>query len=223
LCGLADIKPTAFGLSDPINMPAKKVAERSQTYNGFDVNLNARFAQGGLLQGGISLGQTVTDNCDIIDAPQTLYCETVSPYAGNFQIKLSGVYPMPMGFQVSAVLQNLPGAAISATRIFTNAEVAGALGRNLGSCRGAAVCTGTVSIQMIEPGSMREKRDSQVDFRVSKNLQFGRYRVQPRLDIYNLFNANSVLVRNNTYGASWGTPTDVLAGRMFKFGGQVTF
>ena len=224
LCGLADIKPTAFGRSDPINMPASKIApDRSQTYNGFDINLNSRFGRGGMLQGGVSTGQTVTDNCDVIDSPATLYCETVSPFVGSLQIKLSGVYPMPGGFQVSAVLQNLPGAAISASRIFTNAEVAGALGRNLGSCGAAATCTGTVSIQMIQPGTMREKRDSQVDFRVSRNLRIGRYRIQPRLDVYNLFNSNSILVRNNTYGAVWGTPTDVLAARMFKIGGQVTF
>jgi hypothetical protein len=47
------------------------------------------------------------------------------------------------------------------------------------------------------------------------------------LDLYNLFNANTILNRNNTFSAppstTWGTPTDVLAPRLFKAGVQISF
>ena len=38
-----------------------------------------------------------------------------------------------------------------------------------------------------------------------------------------LFNANPVLRVSNTYGASWPRPTDVLGGRLLKFGADVNF
>src|SRR6185436_7357780 len=80
LCGLADIKPTAFGMNDPLNAPADKVAKRTNVFNGFEVNLNGRFGRGGLLQGGLSTSQVVIDNSAIIDSPATLYTRTVSPF-----------------------------------------------------------------------------------------------------------------------------------------------
>jgi hypothetical protein len=42
-------------------------------------------------------------------------------------------------------------------------------------------------------------------------------------DVYNAFNANTVLALNNTYGSTWLRPTSILAGRLFKFGVQVDF
>ena len=47
--------------------------------------------------------------------------------------------------------------------------------------------------------------------------------VTPNVDMYNAFNANTILVVNNTYGANWDRPTYVLPGRLLKFGAQVTF
>ena len=223
LCGLADIKPAAFGLTSNLVAPAKNYGKRSQIYNGVEVTLNARFGHGGLLQGGFGTARTVTDNCSIVDSPATLFCKVTNPWLGSTQLKLSGIYPLPWGLQASAVFLNLPGAVVSGTYVATNAEIAPSLGRNLGQCRGAATCNGTATVTIIEPSSVRERRDAQVDLRFSKNVRSGRLRVQPRLDIYNLFNANSVLASNGRFGPSWLTPTDVLPGRMFKVGAQLDF
>jgi outer membrane receptor protein involved in Fe transport len=48
-------------------------------------------------------------------------------------------------------------------------------------------------------------------------------RIVPEVDVYNLFNANPVLVMNTTYGPQWLQPTVVLPGRLFKFGVQLDF
>jgi hypothetical protein len=42
-------------------------------------------------------------------------------------------------------------------------------------------------------------------------------------DVYNLFNARTILGVNTRYGPSWLQPTSVLGGRLVKFGAQVDF
>ena len=219
ICGLFDIKPEKFGLVDNVVTLADHFGKRTQVYNGIDVVLNARFGKGGLVSGGVNTGHTVTDNCASPEFPAQ-FCRNVNPQT---QVKFSGAYPLPWGLQASATLQHLPGINISATHVVTNAETLPSLGRNLGQCRGAATCTGTVTINLIEPNTVREPRQTQVDFRLAKNVRAGRVRLQPRMDIYNLFNAGDVQGLITRYGASWLNASDILAGRLFKFGGQIDF
>jgi hypothetical protein len=51
----------------------------------------------------------------------------------------------------------------------------------------------------------------------------GRARFMPRVDIYNVFNAAAVTRINDRLGLPYLTPTDVLGGRVVKFGGQLDF
>ena len=67
---------------------------------------------------------------------------------------------------------------------------------------------------------MREPRQSQTDIRMSKVVHVGRARFQPRFDVYNLFNVADVLTLN---ARTWLLPTDVLSGRLFKFGALIDF
>jgi hypothetical protein len=46
------------------------------------------------------------------------------------------------------------------------------------------------------------------------------------VDLYNAFNANTPIAENNTYGtngAAWRVPQVILAGRIVKFGAQLSF
>ena len=76
---------------------------------------------------------------------------------------------------------------------------------------------------MVEPFSVWENRNTQFDFRLSKFVKMGRARLVPRLDVYNVFNSAAVLRINDRLGASYLMPTDVLGGRVVKFGGQLDF
>ena len=65
---------------------------------------------------------------------------------------------------------------------------------------------------------------------MSKRLKLGaNNRLQANVDIYNLFNASSVLSLNNTFGPQWQFPIGtagsepLLWGRMLQLGGQFTF
>jgi hypothetical protein len=51
----------------------------------------------------------------------------------------------------------------------------------------------------------------------------GPLRFQGQFDLYNLLNVNPVLGQNNTYGPAWLTPLNILPGRLFKAGIEVTF
>ncbi len=75
LCGFFDLKPTSAGRApQQVRKLASDVGTRTEVYNGVDVTLNARFRQGGLLAGGVSIGRTTTDACDIAaKAPETTF------------------------------------------------------------------------------------------------------------------------------------------------------
>jgi len=144
----------------------------------------------------------------------------VLPYRPDFKMLAS--YNLPWGVSASGTYQISSGPMITATWAAPNSLIAPALGRNL-----AAGATATKSLQLIEPGSLYAGYQNQLDLRLSKRLVFGRYRVRGDLNLYNVFNnayANSI---NTTFSTTAGNqfmrPTAVLAGRLFKIGGQVDF
>src|SRR5439155_17592905 len=126
--------------------------------------------------------------------------------------------------QASAVFQNLPGIPILANQVFTNAQVAPSLGRNLSNCpTQAGPCNSTVTVGSIAPNTQFENRLTQIDVRLTKIVRLGRLRLQGMFDIYNLLNANTILAENATFGPTWRLPTQVLSARFFKFGIQLDF
>ena len=76
------------------------------------------------------------------------------------------------------------------------------------------MCNGTVTVPILTPNSQFENRLTQLDLRLTKNINMGHARAQVNFDAYNVFNANTVLVRNNTFGATRGRPTVILAARI---------
>jgi hypothetical protein len=222
LCGLYDIDPALFGQSRRETTQMSNFGDQTQVYNGVDLAVSARFGQGGFLQGGVSLGQTVTNSCDaIVDAPapETAYCDVEPPWSAGSQVKFSGSYPLPWwGLQPSFVYQNLPGAAISANLTYRNAEIAPSLGRNL-----AAGSGGSRRINIVAPQSVFLDRINQLDIRVTKLFEVGAGRIRAMLDVYNLFDTRTILSVNNTFGASWQNANSAMPGRLFKFGGTFEF
>lgn len=221
--GLYDLSVAKFGQVRNLVRAEKPFGDQTEVYNGVDIGLNSRFKNGAILQGGISVGKTVFDNCFVVDSPQQMYqCKTESPWwNGNGQIKFAASYPLPFGIELSAIYQNLPGVPILANGIFTSADVSGSLGRGLSSA-------GTVSIPLIQPFTQFEDRISQIDFRLGGVVRSRMGRLRLTLDLYNMTNGATVLGRNNTFsaaarGAGWGTPTTLMAGRMMKLGAQFTF
>jgi hypothetical protein len=132
--------------------------------------------------------------------------------------------PLPWGLQLAATYQNIPGVPIAASYTATNAQIAPSLRRNLGQCRGAAMCNGTVTIaNLFEPNTEFGERIQQIDIRTNKRFKMRRVRVTAKFDVYNIMNNNVVLAINDVYGPSWQNPLNILSPRLFKFGVQVDY
>lgn len=230
LCGLYDINPSKFGQVDNLVSDASKFGKQTERYHGFDVLTNMRLPRGGRLGGGINIGSTATNNCDVVSkvdnaaaanisgmaSPTALFCDVKTPFQPN--VRAYGIYPLPWDLQASATFQSIPGPQITASYAVPNAQIAPSLGRNL-----ASGANGTALVQLIRPSTIFEERLYQTDLRLTRIFRVGTSRINGNFDLYNLFNASPVLSINNAYGPNWRRPTAVLPGRLFKFSAQLDF
>ncbi|HYR89442.1 MAG TPA: carboxypeptidase regulatory-like domain-containing protein [Terriglobia bacterium] len=250
VCGFYDIKPALFGATDNLRTQASNYGKRTEIYNGIDISLTSRFARGGQFSGGLSVGRTVTDACEVVaklpeallgtdpaanTGPGTLsagtanswspsqFCHVTSPWSAGTQVKFLAVYPLPWGLQTSATYQNISGIPVTATYPAPNSQIATLLGRNLGSCRGAATCNANVNTELIAPNTRYEDRLQQVDLRFSKRFRVESVTLRGNFDIYNVFNGSAILSQNTGYGLQWLTPYETMGGRLFKFSTQFEF
>jgi hypothetical protein len=225
ICDLWDLNPSKLGQVNNLVTQAAHYGTRTEVYNGFEVGTHVRFGMGGLVQGGVSSGQTVQDNCAVVNSPQAnsgwtipmrpSFCKVTMPFKGQTQAKFAVSYPLPLGFSASATYQNLPGVPIAANLSVTSAQVASSLGRNLS--------LGTATIPLIAPNTMFEDRLSQLDLRFTRNFHFGHAQLKGMFDVYNVLNNATVLGSNAAYGPAWLKPITILAPRLFKFGAQFDF
>jgi hypothetical protein len=243
ICGLYDVTPSKFGVTSILVSRAPSDAgNQTEVYNGFDLAIDMRLPRGFYVNGGLNGGRTETNNCGVemnnpqygfagptgstalgsfptVTAPRsTAYCDVVPPWSAATQIKFSGTIPLPYQFQAAVTYQNLPGIPYYGSFVFRNPDIAPSLGRNL-----SAGANATVTVDLIPPQTLFEDRIQQLDFRFSRNFRISGKRVEPQFDVYNALNASPILSVNNSYGTAWRTPTQILAGRLLKFGVKVTF
>ena len=119
-----------------------------------------------------------------------------------------------VGLNVGA-FQSVPGPSLAANFNVPNALVAPSLGRNL------AGNAANVAVNLVKPGTLYGDRTNQLDFRVAKVLSFGRTRTNIGVDLYDALSANPVTAYNQTFGARWLTPTQIMPARFVKLSVQV--
>jgi hypothetical protein len=217
LCGLYDLVPSKVGQNRSFITAQAPFGTQTNVYDGIDVTLAARLPRGLMVQGGLNYAREVFNNCFVVDSPQALFnCETKPPYQPS--LRVFGSYPLPRDIMVSAAFQSNPGPMILANAPISNAEIAPSLGRNLSAGAGS-----TVTIPLIQPGTVYGDRLNQLDFRMTKGFKAGKMRVRGNVDLYNALNASSVLTLNTAYGSRWLQPQYLLPGRLVKFSAQVNF
>ena len=224
ICGQYDIKPEKFGQVFNEVTQARNFGERTDVFNGIDVTTAVRLGGGVRVQGGIATGSQVTDQCFVVDSPQQLYhCRVAPSWGSQTQAKFSVIYPLPWNFRASAIYQNVPGIALQASVVVPNAQIATSLGRNLGQCRGAAVCTAQATINLIPPNTMFEPRLQQVDLRFSRTFRMRQLTVDWNIDLFNALNGNSVLQAQSRFGPTWLNAQEILPGRLLALGAVINF
>ena len=221
VAGLFNVSEAKFGISENVVRASDAFGTHKRYWDGVDVSVQARLANGLRLQGGTSTGRTVDDDCEIRAAmpelgPTNPYCRTVERLATQW--KGLGSYVVPtIDVQVSGTFSSRPGGDLSANVIFPSAAVIPTLGRRLSG--GAA----NVTINVLEPNTLFGDRVNQVDLRIGKIVRVGRTRTNVAVDLVNALNSNAILSYNNTFNATWPTPTTVLTARLFRLSAQLDF
>jgi hypothetical protein len=224
ICGLYDLNPAKFGQVDNLITQQSHFGDRSEIYNGVDINMNARFLEGGQVAGGMSIGRTTTENCAVIDSPSTRYCKVTPPWSSGTQVKFLVVYPLPWDLKTSLIYQNFSGIATGGDIVISNAVIAPSLGRNLSGCpAGVATCNQNRTELLSPPQSRYEPRVQQVDLRFTRSFRFSGVRVNGNVDVANLFNTGNVLAVTERYGPAWLNVLQTIGGRMVKISTQVDF
>jgi hypothetical protein len=230
VCGLYDVSPAKFGKGQIQWDRASLFGGKSRVNNFFTVSLNTRLGAGREFGGSLDTGRTVENNCFVADTPQQLLnCHIVTPFKAQTLIKAQGSYPLPAGFLVSGVFQNVSGATYNANWAVRNDLIAPSLGRNLAACGASAVCTATATVPLVPPQTLFKPRRTIIDARGSKLFRLGEHRtLRANVDVFNLLNRSDILGVNSVYGPSWGFPIGgssgtVLGGRSFQVGGELSF
>jgi hypothetical protein len=234
---LYDLNLNKAGQVNNLVTSAANYGDQIEHWNGFDLSVNARLPQGILLQGGLSTGKALSDNCAVMSLLPELapvptgaagtaisgaattnggltYCHQDSGWVT--QVKLIGSYTIPkIKLQTSAAYQGLPGQQLAANFTATNAIVAPSLQRSLSG-------GSNVVVDLYSPGQVYGERLNQVDLRFAKVLPFRSSKTALNLDVYNLLNSSAVLVQNTSY-AAYLTPQQILQARFVKFSVQFDF
>jgi hypothetical protein len=213
------ISPAKLGL---VNILSTNSTSNSQTYNGFEASFDARLGKKLMTFAGVTVGRTIARTCDVQDNPNLLrFCDqSVLSVPFQAQYKLSGAYQLPMHFQVSGVFASYPGVPMAATGGAwlgtTNYIVSKAIAPGLTQT--------SVTVPLVPPGGNSYfDRLSQLDLRVARSVRVNHVDLTGALDIFNAMNASTVFNQIQTYGSALGRPTDVMQGRVFRFGLQVKF
>lgn len=236
--GVWDVVPARFGQVRNYDTLSRKYGTQIEHYNGFDLTMTARLEAGALLSGGLSAGKWTRDACEVlakvpeasnyIELPTGLapvgqppvriplaFCHQESPFLT--QVKFMGSYIIPrIDVQVSATFQSVPGPEIRADYQVTNPVATPGLGRPLA---GNAV---SQTFAAIAPLSAWGERLNEVDLRIGKIFRIGSRRADFNIDIFNLFNSDTVLTENPNL-AVFRRPTGIVLARFVKIGGTLAF
>jgi hypothetical protein len=216
-------------------------------WHGVDAQVSARLANRLFVQTGMSGGRGVRDFCAVANKLPELYTMAGALLA-NQQLGTCAVsedwltsvrglasYTIPrVDVLVSTSFRSIPntappgnsvgsnGNALAANYNVTSAILQQQTGRPLAP--GQAFQT----VNLLPLGHQFPDRLNGVDVRVGKILKFGRTRTNIAIDLYNLFNANTGTVFNQTYdpvtnGATWLAPSTVLNPRFARFNATVDF
>jgi len=205
---------------------ARNYGKQIQHWNGLDATVNLRLGRQLTLQGGVSTGRSVTDNCAVVAGlPEAAlltapYCRQVQDFLTDG--KLVGSYAVPkIDVQLSGLFYSRPGPLLSANQVIPNSVVRTSLGRDL------SANAQNVTVNLVSPGSMFGDRRNQLDVRLTKMFRLDRTRIGANLEIYNVFNSNAVLTESATYVNSsvsgWRIPQTIMPPRFFKISMQLDF
>ena len=116
--GLYNLNPSKVGQTNSLTTWANTYGAQTSMYNGFLMNVSARGRNGLTVQGGINVGKTVTDNCEVQAVLREI--APVDPYCHNdpgFITRVTGLaaYTVPkVDVLISGTFRSDQGAPLQA-------------------------------------------------------------------------------------------------------------
>jgi hypothetical protein len=216
----------AARLNDNFQTLAGNFGDRTQVANSINMNVTARPRGGLVLQGGFNTAKTDSNSCDVRQAlPESAatdrWCDTSTGFVTR--ITALGTYTVPkIDVLVAGTMRSDQGGELRADWAAPNSATVG-LNRPFAGIAGT-----TVTVNLIEPGTLYGDRVNQFDLRFAKILRFGRTRTNVGFDVYNVTNSAPVLTYNQAFVlnqavSTWLRPNSVLQARFVKFSAQIDF
>jgi hypothetical protein len=236
LNGLYNVTPAAaLRLNDNFQTLDSNIATETQSADNISLSVTARPRAGLTLQGGFNSAKTNADACDLHAAlPEFTvlgsnvgstnpWCSTSTGWVTRYTALATYTVPK-VDVLVSGTVRSDQGQQLAANWAAPNSATVG-LNRPFAGIGGQ-----TITVNLIEPGTLFGDRVNEVNLRFAKILRWGRTRSNVGVDLYNAFNAAPVLTYNQTFipnvttgTSAWLRPTSVLQARYVKLSAQIDF
>jgi carboxypeptidase family protein len=247
VCGLYDLKQSVVNLGLPVSNTitfSDNYGGETNIYKGFDVSTRATFKRGGFIQGGVTLGKRVFDQCNLVNAgivsavitaltevaeifpDGSKACHQDLPYRPD--IKLSGSYTLPWDVIVSPTYQFVRGVQNggAAPSVLATWATMPATATTLGHAYSAGATTKSANLIAVGANYGNDNL-SQFDVRFSKRVRISTTTFRVDFDAYNILNSDWPYTVTSTFStatnSAWLRPTNVLQARFFKIGAQFDF
>jgi hypothetical protein len=121
---------------------------------------------------------------------------------------LAGSYVLPLNVMLSGKYTARAGDPLNRTTTFS----------------GLTASQASETVRLVPHGTDRTEDVTKfLDMRLSKRFAMGFSGLEASFDVFNILNANHVLLQNEQIGGSWGRPTRILAPRIVRLGVTARF
>ena len=187
----------------------KRFSNRWQMVAGLSFGKNS-----GGLNTPTGSGQSNATAGDLNDPNNVIFDEGTIGNDSEVSFRLSGSYRLPWEFNLSGSMVSNTGYPVVTTYTVRGADV---------TPLGHSLTRASQNVPLTARGEERLDNVTMVDLRFARPITMGRVRFVPQLDIFNIGNADTVVVRTNGLGGSYLTPTEILAPRIIRVGFSVDF
>jgi hypothetical protein len=187
------------------------LSELDSDYNGADLTVNKRMTNRWSMTGGASFGKTMGDTLggDFNNPNSAEFRRGIIGNDVPYSYRMSGVYELPYRMSVSATAQHYKGFPETTTVSVGNNTV--------------SLTQGATTLVVEPRGTTRLPSVNSLDASIRKSWQRGATRFEPRLDLYNVTNAATILGRVTQLGSTYGRVSSIQRGRLIKLGINVEF
>ena len=189
----------------------KTIPDLRHKYHGVEFQVNTRMTRATLFAGltmGANRGDQ--DSGDLNNPNLRINNYGAVGFDAPYQIRAGFSYTLPAQVQLSGSIREQSGLPQTRTFPVTTTQVPG-------------LTQVTQNVQLVPRGEYRYPWVNIVDLRVTRVFRSGNTRVEPIVDLYNIFNSNAVTNAVETVGTSLGRPSAIVMGRLLRLGARVNF